>query len=178
MRRIRLEILAEIVLTLFGAVTLFGQEKPRDIDGWDKVRWGMTLEEVRSAYGVESQPERQDEWTVLQLHSVKMAGVEMGVQVGARRDADKVSSVRLWSYFGLPNSAPSAGPQDFDTLRIMLSAKYGRPDDEQVKRGENTHLIKTVLWKFPSTSILLSLEQSASLPNLGTIYLDFTATAK
>lgn len=42
--------------------------------------------------------------------------------------------------------------------------------------GENTHLFKTALWMFPSTSISLSLEQSTALPNLGTIYLEYTAT--
>ncbi len=47
-----------------------------------------------------------------------------------------------------------------------------------MKRGENFRLIKTVLWTFPPPSILMTLEQSASLPNLGTIYLDYTATDK
>ena len=31
----------------------------------------------------------------------------------------------------------------------MLIQKYGQPAGEEEKRGENTHLIKTVLWTFP-----------------------------
>jgi hypothetical protein len=60
----------------------------------------------------------------------------------------------------------------------MLIQKYGPPASEEAKRGENFRLLKTVLWTFPSTSILMTLEQSASLPNLGNIILDYTATDK
>jgi hypothetical protein len=110
-------------------------------------------------------------------------GVEMGVQVGARAASEKilggekVTSVRLWSFFGVPNAAPFAGPQDFDTLRTTLIQKYSHPANEETRRGENGRIIKTVLWTFPSTSIILTLEQSTSLPNLGTIYLDYTAVS-
>jgi hypothetical protein len=158
------------------AVALYGQ--PKDVDGWDKIRWGMTIAEVRSAYHIDTQPESNDNWTLLKLNPVKMGGIELGVQVAARQSSSKITSVRLWSYFGLPSSPPSAGPQDFETLRTTLIQKYGRPTNEEAKRGENFRLIKTVSWNFPSTSILLTLEQSASLPNLGNIDLDYAATAK
>jgi len=170
------------------AVGLFAQPAPQDpapqdIDGWDKIRWGMTIAEARAAYDIHTQPENKDNWTLLYLNPVKMSGVELGVQIGARQvgareGSEKIALVRLWSFFGLPSSAPSAGPQDFDTLKTALIQKCGHPAHEEMKRGENFRLIKTVLWKFPSTSILMTLEQSASLPNLGNIYLDYTATGK
>jgi hypothetical protein len=176
------------------AVVLYGQAKPKDsapqdpapqdINGWDKIRWGMTIAEARSAYDIHTDPEGTDNWTLLYLNPVKIGGVEMGVQVGARPGGEKapgserITLVRLWSFFGLSSSAPLAGPHDFDTLKTTLTQKYGHPADEETKRGENFRLIKTVLWTFPSTSILMTLEQSASLPNLGTIYLDYTATDK
>jgi hypothetical protein len=163
------------------AVVLSGQPKPKDpapddVPGWDKIRWGMTMAEVRTAYATHTEPENKDNWTLLNLNPVKIGGVEMGVQVGARR-SEKISSIRLWSFFGVPNAAPLAGAQDFDTLRNILIQQYGYPANEEAKRGENFRLIKTVLWTFPSTSIVLALEQSASLPNLGNIYLDYTEAA-
>jgi hypothetical protein len=161
------------------AVVLFGQGTPKDVDGWDNIKWGMTMAEARSVYHVDSEPVNKDEWTLLELKPVQLAGVEMGVQVGAREGAEKISLVRLWSFFGLPSSPPSARPQDFDTLKATLIRKYGQPAKEEVRQGgENTHYFKTALWTFPSTSILLSLEQSSALPNLGTIYLEYTATGK
>jgi hypothetical protein len=167
-----------VMLSALAALTvaLYGQSKPKDVDGWDKIQWGMTIAEARSAYGIDAQPEANDEWTLLKLKPVKMGGIQMGVQAGARHGTQKITQVRLWSYFGLPTSEPSAGPQDFDTLRTILMEKYGSPANEDTKRGENFRLMKTVLWTFPSTSILLALEQSSSLPNLGNIYLDYTAT--
>jgi hypothetical protein len=158
------------------AVALYAQPKPKDVAGWDKIQWRMTLAEARAAYHVETQPENNEDWTLLKLDPVKMGDVELGVQVGARHGADKITLVRFWSYFGLPTSRPSAGPQDFDALKTTLIQKYGQPANEEVKRGENFRLMKSVLWTFPSTSILMTLEQSSSLPNLGNIILDYTAT--
>jgi hypothetical protein len=157
------------------AVVLCGQPKPKDVDGWGKIKWGMTIAAARSAYNLQTQPENADNWTLLQLHPIKMGNVEAGVQVGARIDNGKIESIRLWSFFGAPNSAPNASPQDFDTLRTLLIQKYGHPANEEVTRGDNNHLVKTVRWKFPSTSIVMTLEQSAILPNVGTIYIEYTA---
>jgi hypothetical protein len=160
------------------AVALSGQARPKDVDGWDKIKWGVTIAQARFAYAVESQPESKDNWTLLDLKPVKVGAIEMGVQVGARLGSQQISLVRLWSFFGLPSSAPLAGPQDFDTLKTTLIQKYGPPDNEETKRGENFRLLKTVLWKFPSTSILLTLEQSSSLPNLGNIFLEYAEVDK
>jgi hypothetical protein len=159
------------------ASALFAQ-KPADIDGWDKIHWGMTIADARSVYGVHSQAEKTDDWTLLTLKPVKIAGVEMGVQAGARHGSEKITSVRLWSYFGLATSAPGAGAQDFDALRAALIQQYGLPAKEEVDHGENFRLLKTVSWKFPSTSILMTLEQSTSLPNLGNIILEYTSAAR
>lgn len=158
------------------AVAVCGQARPKDVDGWDKIKWGMTIAQARSTYAIEAQPETSDDWTLLNLHSVKVGNIEMGIQVGARHGSEKITFVRLWSFFGLPSSPPLAGPQDFDSLKAMLTREYGAPGSEETKRGENFRLLKNVLWTFPSTSIVLSLEQSASLPNLGNIFLEYTAT--
>jgi len=171
-RAIRLGVLVTL------AIVAYAQPKPKDVEGWDKIKWSMTLAEVRSAYQIDAQPESKDNWTLLQLKPVKIAGVELGVQVAAKQDAGKIGSVTLWSYFGLPNSAPSAGPQDFDTLKNALIQEYGAPANEQSTRGLNFRLLKSVIWKFPSTSVLLTLEQSASLPNLGNIDLQYTPVPK
>jgi hypothetical protein len=168
-RPIRIVVLAAL------AITLYGQATPKDVDGWDRVKWGMTIAEARAAYAIAAEPEIQNNWTLLELNPIKLAGVQLGVQLGAREgEAGKISLVRLWSFFGLPTSPPLAGAQDFDTLKSALIEKYGHPATEDVQRGENFRLLKTVHWTFPSTSILLSLEQSSSLPNIGNIYLDYS----
>ena len=111
-------------------VALHGQSKPKDVDGWDEIKWGMTIAEARAAYDIGAEPQRNDTWTLLELNPVKIGDVEMGVQVGARHGTEKITEVTLWSGFGLPNSAPLAGPRDFDTLRNALVQKYGHPASE------------------------------------------------
>lgn len=170
-------IAVRIVALAALSLALHGQSKPKDVDGWDKIKWGMTIEEVRAGYGIDTKPEKKDNWTLLQLNPIKISGVEMAVQVGARQGTGKVAFVRLSSYFGLPSSPPLAGAQDFDTLRTALIREYGNPANEETTRGENFRLIKTVLWTFPSTSVAIKLEQSSSLPNLGNIFVEYTATA-
>jgi hypothetical protein len=162
-------------LALIGALglILFAQQKPADVDGWDKIQWGMTIAEARAAYGVEAKPERKDNWTLVDLKPVKLGGVPMGVQIAAQGGSEKISSVRLWSYFGLSNSAPGASSQDFETLKAALIEKYGLPAGEETRHGENYRIIKTISWTFPSTSVLLTLEASTSIPNLGNIDLVF-----
>lgn len=164
-----------LALSITLAVSVYAQLKPKDIDGWDKITWGMTMADVRSLYHVDAQPETKDGWILLQLKPVKVAGVSMGVQVGARQAAPKVSSVRLWSFFGVPEAAPGAGADDFDTLRTELIRRYGNPASEQTTHGENFRLLKSVRWTFPSTSILLTLEQSSSIPDIGNIFLQYTS---
>jgi hypothetical protein len=160
------------------AVALAGQSKPKDVTGWDNIKWGMTIAEARSAYRVDTQPETKGDWTLLTLKPVKIGSVEMGVQVGARRGSDKITSVTLWSHFGLPSSSPSSGPHDFETLKASLIQQYGLPAKEEAKRGLNFRSIKTLVWTFPSTSIQMTMEQSASLPGLGNIDLDYSANEK
>jgi hypothetical protein len=174
---VRITALAALTVVLYGQPKP-NDPKPQDIAGWDKIHWGMTIAQARSAYGIDSRAESNADWTLLTLNPVKMGEIKLSVQVGAKPPGEKITLVRLWLYFGLPTAPSSAGPQDFDTLRTMLVQKYGQPANEEEKRGENFRLIKSVLWTFPSTSILMSLEQSASLPNLGNIYLDYTATSQ
>lgn len=155
------------------AACLFAQTKPKDVAGWDKVRWGTTISAVRSGYGVAAQPERKDGWLLLQLPPVKLVGIPMGVQVGAPESSGKIGYVRLWLYFGVPGSASEAGPQDFDAVRKALTQQYGNPDHESSTRGENFRLLKQVRWNFPSTSITLSSEESSSIPGIGDIFIEY-----
>lgn len=166
----RVGALLGFALAVFG-----GQATPKDIDGWDKIQWGMTIAQARALYGIEAKPQSDDNWTLLTLKPVRIAGVEMSVQAVAPHASGKISSVRLWSYFGLTNSAPGAGPQDFDALRKKLIEDYGQPAKEEATRGLNFRLLKTTRWTFPSTSIELTLEQSGSIPNLGNVTLEYTA---
>ncbi len=71
------------------AIAVHGQPAPKDpapqdIAGWDKIKWGMTIAEARAAYGVDTQPESHDNWTLLYLNPVKIERRRNGCSGGSQ----------------------------------------------------------------------------------------------
>lgn len=162
-----------------------GQPPPKDVEGWDKIQWGMTAGAARAAYDIEDQLRINEYcgvittgcWDTLALKRVKIGDISMAVSAKATHNSGRITRVSLWLSFGLPDDAPFAGPHDFDTLKTLLIQKYGIPVNEEIKR-EYGDPVRTALWVFPSTSILLKISQKESLPSLGSIDLIYTATDK
>jgi hypothetical protein len=134
------------------AIALPGQEKPKDVDGWDKIKWGMTLEEARDAYGVTAPFWENERWTSLVLDPVKIGDMEMSGGADAKHGTHKVSQVGFSLGFDKPGYAGG-----FDTLKTLLIQKYGPPVSEEKTTGYG-HWVKRALWTFPSTSIVLEVE--------------------
>lgn len=154
------------------AVTLWGQAAYRDVDGWGKIKWGMTLNDASQAYVIDRH-EDNPVWSQLIAHPVEIGDFTMKLSIGARRNSDWVSRVHLWMNFGSRDSDPAASAKDFDTLKILLIQKYGPPIDGETKTGA-TDSIRTFLWTFPSTSITLKLTEDQKAG--GRIDLEYMAT--
>jgi hypothetical protein len=144
------------------AVSLWGQA-PRDVDGWGKIRWGMTIADASQAYVIDRHDDNEF-WSQLIAQPVAVGDITMRVSIGAKHGSEQVSRVRL---------STMSGAEDFDTLKAQLIQKYGPPIDGET-RTEATNSIRTFLWTFPSTSIRLTLTQG---PNgQGRIDLEYAAT--
>jgi hypothetical protein len=156
------------------AITLPGQTPPRDVDGWGKIKWGMTLADVSRVYEIDRH-EDNDFWTQLISQPVDIGDITMKVSFGAKHGSEQVSKVHLWMTFGRRDSAPTASAKDFDTLKTLLIQKYGSPADGGTET-DGTDRIRTFLWTFPSTSILLTLTQGQNA--MGRIDLEYAATDK
>jgi hypothetical protein len=147
------------------AVALSGQAQPRDVDGWGKIRWGMTIADASQAYVIDRH-EDNDFWSQLIAQPVTIGDIVMRVSIGAKHGSEQISRVRL---------STNSGAEDFDTLKAQLIQKYGPPIDGET-RTEGTNSIRTFLWTFPSTSIRLTLTQG---PNgQGRIEVEYSATDK
>lgn len=169
------------------AASASGQTKPKDVDGWGKIKWGMTLAEVRSLYSV---PVSTKEWPetaarcldspipsclpdrgpYIFLDSVEVGDIKMKVTVQAGYKSTKVVSVQLADLNGA--SGTGNGVRNFDTLKTLLIQKYGTPVNQETKIDDIGAHITTVLWTFTSTSILLTLREQK------VIYLEYGATDK
>jgi hypothetical protein len=146
------------------AITLLGQTPPRDVEGWGKIKWGMTIADASQAYVIDRH-EDNEFWSQLIAQPVEVGDITMRVSIGARHGSDQISRVRL--------SMNSATTRDFDTLKTLLIQKYGPPIDGET-RTDGTDGIRTFLWTFPSTSIRLTLTQGQK--GQGRIDLEYMAT--
>ena len=148
--------------------------QPADPGGWTKIKWGMTFAQVRALYpaAVES---RDSYWSHLTLPDISVSGVPFRVSVLAKTPASPIAAVSLTCSFGLradPQWASCNGPEDFDTLKALLLEKYGRQKNEEhkVEFGDPAHLF---LWVFPTTSIQLEIRQTARVPSLGSLSIEY-----
>jgi hypothetical protein len=163
-----------IALVAF-SVALMGQAPPKDVTGWDKIKWGMTIAEARAAYAVSAPTEATEYWTALSIPDVVIGDIRLKAVVEARHGSDQITLASLFMSFGLPKDAPLAGPEDFETLKTLLTQKYGKPASDDTTQNVNTH-DRTIIWTFQSTSISLKLSQFEA--RLGSISLRYEAADK
>ncbi len=166
-------------------VTLSAQ--PKDIDGWDKIKWGMTMADARAAYSIEAQPEAGEYGTTLRLKPVRIGDISLAVSIGTKHGSEQISQVSLDQHYGFPSDPPFDGPHVFDTLKTPLIQKYGPPKNQETRR-ESHNIIKSVLWTFPSTTIVLEFRENdvVTPPELrargwgtiGSVTLTYMATDK
>jgi len=149
-----------LLLTMVAGLA-FSQAKTQDVTGWAKIKWGMTIEDVRSAYpGATGDGTRER----LFLEPVQIGDLSMNVSVSARTGTDRITKIELSNMDG--------GSRKFDGLKVLLIQKYGAPINEATKSDEANASVTTLLWTFPSASITLALRRGRG------IYLEYTATDK
>lgn len=162
------------------AAAAAAQPRARDIEGWDQVKWGMPLDQVRALYQVAGESSTQS-WTHLQLPAIRVGDIPLEVDVAARKPGDQVTLIALWCSYGAPagprGSAPRLAPGDFDTLKEALFRKYGSPRDE-TRSTEHGDPATTLLWVFPSGSITLKRIQNRRIPAIGSFRIEYRAAEK
>jgi len=177
MNRAVLLVAASIALLAAAAAA---QPRPSDIEGWDQVKWGMTLAQVRELYPG-AKPSKNEYWSHLGLPAIRVGEIPLEVSVGARNPSPRVSLISLWCYYGLPAATVGAAPQitagDFETLKTALFRKYGSPRDE-LRTTEYGDAVHSYLWVFPSGSITLKLAQGIRTPQLGSFRVEYRAAEK
>ena len=69
------------------AATVVGQVPPRDVDGWGKIRWGMTSAQASQAYVI-NRHEDNDFWAQLIAEPIEVGDIIMRVSIAARHGSD------------------------------------------------------------------------------------------
>lgn len=168
----KLTLLALLLTAAASAQT----ERPKDVEGWQKITWKMTLADVRAIYP-DAKPSDDPYWSHLALPAIQVADIPLQVTVSAKKPSAQVGLIALWCHFGVPGNAGESAPPNvtragFETLKALMIQKYGHQKNEEHKTdyGDPETLF---LWTFPSSSIELKLRLTRGTPSMGSLHIEF-----
>ena len=151
-------LLAVVFSFLFvSSLNTYAATKPKDVYGWDNVRWGMTGEEVQHILGkqVKKRKVRHDETdkmhSGLELKETQMGETTLRASLWMSDDTRRLTRIVF-----IPKQQPSQyeWAETFIDLENYLVDKYGDPDIEKTSNDPGTSADRK--WEFPSTEIELS----------------------
>jgi hypothetical protein len=143
-----------------------------DPGGWAKAKWGMTVEQVTSAF-------RGSKYRLVPIRAVDGPAMDgllaidgcVDLQIAKTAQVEPPRCFRVW--FGFTKATPPtlmhidfktdppssmANTPAFIALRDMLSDKYGLPASEKKSQPPDALFFSDeVIWKFPKSRIRLSL---------------------
>jgi len=147
----------------------------KDVNGWGKLKWGMTVEQATAEYSGSFKvlPNKENTRPEITIKDVEVGRLLLDVSVVAVF-GPTIDNITLepqphkdWEY---------TRQQNFDLLKVLLVEKYGAPTNEDrtnnfdyANKPDGTRTV--VIWALPSTTIkLLWSEQSKS----GSLFVEYT----
>lgn len=116
-------------------------QKPKDVDGWGKIKWNMTVGEAKAAVGSGK----------VHIGDIKLFVTLAAAETEPDRYNALTKPVRKIALSEIASEA-ARSRNDFDTLKRLLMQKYGAPNtDDERKPVESV-----AMWVFPSTTITLT----------------------
>ena len=153
----RLISTAALTIFLISSLSLNAATNPKDVYGWDNVKWGMTGNEVQAALGKkakkrEAKHDKKDNmYADLELKGIKMGSGSFRASFWMDEDSKKLKRIVF-----VPEGQPAQfeWAETFITLENYLVEKYGSPDIEETSNDPGTSAER--VWDFPSTEIEMS----------------------
>ncbi|MGB2691797.1 MAG: hypothetical protein WBC96_04810, partial [Thermodesulfobacteriota bacterium] len=168
--------IAAFLFLLVSSLSVNAGTKPKDVYGWDKLRWGMTEEEVIPILGkdVKKRNTRHDEkdnmYSSLQLRKIEIADNEFRASLWMDSDTKKLRRIVFF---------PEGQPEKYEWAKMFIETenflvkKYGPPSIEKTSNDPGTSADR--IWMFPTTEIELSY---LSLEGSELLLLVFSQTEK
>ncbi len=153
----RLISTAGLMVFLISSLSLNAAAKPKDVYGWDNVKWGMTGNEVQAALGKEAKKrearhdKKEGMYADLELKGIKMGNGSFRASFWMDEDSKKLKRIVF-----VPEGQPAQyeWAETFVDLENYLVEKYGDPDIEKTSNDPGTSADR--IWDFPSTEIEMS----------------------
>lgn len=175
-------------------IALLGQAPPKDVNGWGKIKWGMTVAQIKALYGAQVQDSDGSggnsadyiEKLVIKGFAIGDDNMDVSVNIDPKSKLIKEVSFSL-AASSMPiketgdNLLRQAHVQKlarsvtYAHLKDSLTQKYGRPTSEEKESNGSGDTFAT--WMFPSTVIRLYLAEATNI-EFGILRLRYTATDK
>jgi len=152
----RISIVCPVLIWLF-LISNSYNTRPLDINGWNGVKWGMTLTEIQNTLGekVQKKKPKYDKkakmYTSFYLRGIKIAETKFRVSFWMNHDTKKLARIVF-----VPVEQPEKyeWAKTFVQLEAHLKEKYGHPNVENTSNDLGTSAQR--IWNFPSTYLELS----------------------
>lgn len=131
--------------------------KPKDVYGWENLKWGMPSSEVESVLGkkIKKRKARTDEeygiYTDLELRDITIGGKEFRASFWMDQDTKGLSKI---VFVPQTDAEGYNWAETFITVEESLERTYGEPDVEETSNDPGTSAERR--WNFPSTEIEMS----------------------
>lgn len=181
MPQVRAGIAAGARIALVGLVAVVACGQAPDIQGWGKVRWGMSVAEARAALGSDASDPTERSGPNFKLiekilvREVKVGDLTAKASIQTARGSDLITAVTLG--FGVLRDGISYRSSGFSTLKRLLIEKYGPPKTEDRKPADRGDIESIASWILPSTTITLLWHESPRY-DLGYLTLQYQARDK
>ena len=142
--KFRLAVLFGILWAIFLLSIVSHTTASEDVAGWDKAKWGMSIEEIKSIYNVR---------TI--RNPIVPPDIEMDYKIGRYNYIINFDFLEKQLYKisirggTLSDKLPTTTVDQFRDMEKVLIDKYGKAK-EQTQSGETT-----LKWEFPSTIIIM-----------------------
>ena len=178
MTRVSVRVLMLMFLLIYAGGANAAQ-KPSDVYGWDKLKWGMTGEEIKSAYGkdIKVHKAREDAnegvFSNLELTGITIGGEPFRASLWMDKATKKLSKI---VFVPKGETEGYAWAQTFIKVEEDLVSKYGDPDKEETSNDPGTSAERK--WEFPSTVIELSYMRIEGTELLLLVFSENTKSSK
>lgn len=159
-----------VILVALSCGFAVGQTRPSDVEGWQRLKWGMSEKEVRAIFGsqiVELPPNRQRKFMDGDVADLAIESYQVG-PTNFRIEFKMDPRTRRLNGVSLDKTAISVSPDRFyagDLLNALIQ-KYGQPNNRKLESGDETYA-----WNFKSTTIRLVQFRTSVMSMLFVQYL-------
>ncbi len=156
MTRVSVQVLLLAFLFIY-AEGINAAQKPPDVYGWEKLKWGMTGDEIKAAFGkdIKVHKPREDAgegvYSDLELTGLTIGGEPFRASLWMNSSAKKLTKI---VFVPKGESEGYGRAETFIKVEEDLVSKYGDPHVEETSNDPGTSAERK--WAFPSTVIELS----------------------